>query len=67
MRGTGDKYGEQSGSVDVLAMLEWLVNNGGYLPPGSTLTAIGYGFEICSTGGVEEKFEIKSFSITAIP
>lgn len=65
--GTGDRYGEQSGSVDVLAMLEWLVNNGGYLPQGSTLTAIGYGFEICSTGGVDEKFELKSFSITASP
>jgi hypothetical protein len=65
--GNGNVYGEHSGSVDVLAMLEWLVNNGGYLPKGSNLTAIGYGFEVCSTGGVDETFEVNSFTITSEP
>jgi hypothetical protein len=65
--GSGDVYGEQSGSVDILAMLTWLVNNHGYLPQGSSLTAIGYGFEICSTGGVDETFQVKSFTITSSP
>ena len=65
--GKGDVYGEQSGSVDILAMLNWLVNNGGYLPHGSSLTAIGYGFEICSTGGADENFQIKAFSIRSTP
>jgi hypothetical protein len=65
--GSGSQYGFKAASVDVLAMLEWLENNGGYLPHGSSLTAIGYGFEICSTGGVDENFEIKAFSITSSP
>jgi hypothetical protein len=65
--GNGNQYGEQSGSVDILAMLVWLENNGGYLPQGSNLTAIGYGFEICSTGGVAENFQISAFSITSSP
>jgi hypothetical protein len=64
---TGDRYGVQAGSVDVLAMLDWLVNNGGYLPEGSDLTAIGYGFEICSTGGSDENFQVKAFSISSTP
>jgi hypothetical protein len=64
--GTGDVYGFQSGSVDALAMLTWLENNGGYLPQGSTLdNGISYGFEICSTGGVNENFEVTSFTITS--
>src|SRR5580700_2399743 len=65
--GSGAQYGVKAGSVDILAMLDWLDNNGGYLPHGSSLTAIGYGFEICSTGGVDENFEIKAFSITSSP
>jgi hypothetical protein len=65
--GSGDKYGVEAGSVDILAMLNWLVNNHGYLPQGSGLTAIGYGFEICSTGGVDENFEVDSFSVTIFP
>ncbi|MGO9836727.1 MAG: hypothetical protein ACLP1X_21230 [Polyangiaceae bacterium] len=65
--GSGDVYGEQSGSVDILAMLTWLVNNDGYLPQGSSLTAIGYGFEICSTGGADETFQVKSFTLTSSP
>jgi hypothetical protein len=56
--------GEQSGSVDILAMLTWLVSHG-YLPQGSGLTAISYGFEICSTGGQPETFQVSRFSISA--
>jgi hypothetical protein len=65
--GSGDTYGVHSGSVDVLAMLNWLVNSGGYLPKSSSLTAIGYGFEICSTGGADENFQVKGFTITSNP
>ena len=65
--GNGSQYGDSSGSVDILAMHTWLVNNGGYLPQGSSLTAIGYGFEICSTGGADETFQVKDFSITSSP
>jgi hypothetical protein len=55
---------EQSGSVNILAMLTYLENHG-FLPQGSTLGAIGYGWEIASTGGVNERFQVSSYSITA--
>jgi hypothetical protein len=55
---------EQTGSVDVLAMLNWLESHG-YLPSASGLYSVGYGWEICSTGGKSEKFQVNNFSITA--
>ena len=55
---------EQSGSVDVLAMLQWLESHG-YLPSSSTLTDISYGWEICSTGGQPETFTNSGFTLTA--
>jgi hypothetical protein len=55
---------EQTGSVDILAMLTWLESHG-YLPASSTLSSIGYGWEIASTGGVNENFQVNSYSITA--
>ena len=55
---------ERAGSVDILAMLDWLVRRG-YLPQGSGLTDISYGFEICSTGGRPETFTVSRFSISA--
>ena len=54
---------EQAGSVDILPMLNWLVTHG-YLPQNSGLWAIGYGWEICSTGGVNETFRLNKFTIT---
>jgi hypothetical protein len=56
--------GQRSGTVDILAMLTWLGSHG-YLPHGSGLTAISYGFEICSTGGRPETFTVSNFSISA--
>ena len=55
---------EQTGSVDILAMVTWLEYRG-YLPSASTITDLSYGFEICSTGGQDENFQVNSFSITA--
>ena len=54
---------EQSGSVDILAMLTWLTSHR-YLPSDSALWAIDYGWEICSTGGADENFQVSSFSAT---
>ncbi len=54
---------EQSGTVDVLAMLNWLVSHG-YLRQGTGLNEIDYGFEVCSTSG-PETFQVSSYSITA--
>jgi hypothetical protein len=55
---------EQSGSVDVLAMLQWLESHR-YLPSSSTLTDISYGWEICSTGSQAETFDLSRFTVTA--
>lgn len=60
---------DPSGSVDVMAMLTWLEDhgNGKYLPSSSTLTALGFGFEICSTGKQNETFTLTAFTLTATP
>jgi hypothetical protein len=55
---------EQSGAVDILAILKWLASKG-YVPEESDLTAISYGWEICSTGGEPETFTISRFTVAA--
>ena len=57
--------GEHSGTVDIRAMLTWLINHG-YLPHRSGLSNISYGFEICSTGGRPETFRLSRYSISAV-
>jgi hypothetical protein len=54
----------QSGSVDVLAMLNWLADHG-YYSKSSTLTDVSYGWELCSTGGRSETFTLSGYSVTA--
>jgi hypothetical protein len=53
-----------SGSVDVLAMLKWLQSHR-YLASGAQLGGFSYGFEISSTGGVNENFQVSSFTAAA--
>ena len=60
------KQDEQSGSIDILAMTKWLETHG-YLPANSTWTAISDGWEICSTGGSNETFQLSNYSVTAVP
>jgi hypothetical protein len=55
---------EHTGSINMLAMLTWLENHG-FLPQHSGLLLAGYGWEICSTGGIQEKFNITHFSLVA--
>jgi hypothetical protein len=55
---------EQTGSIDILAMLNWLAGHG-YLPRASGLTDISYGWEICSTGSQNETFTLSRFTIRA--
>jgi hypothetical protein len=52
------------GTIDVLAMLNWLVSHG-QLPAGVQLIGFSYGFEISSTGGVDEDFQVSSLSVNA--
>jgi len=73
-------FGFQTGSVDIKAMVDWLETHNNPNPPsGATYntwlpsivafsgTGISYGFELCSTGGVNENFEVNSFSVTESP
>jgi Glycosyl hydrolase family 12 len=53
---------EQSGTIDILSTLNWLASKG-YLPSGATLTSIDYGWEILSTGGQPETYQLSSFCI----
>jgi hypothetical protein len=62
--GPGEGTGITSGRTDIYNMLIWLEDYG-YLPAGTFLTQIEYGFEIASTGGENEKFEVHGWSITA--
>jgi hypothetical protein len=52
---------ERSGTVSILSMLTWLESHG-YVPHGSGLNQIDYGFEICSTPG-PEKFSVTGYDI----
>ena len=45
-------------------MTQWLEANG-YLAANSTFTAISAGWEICSTGGLNETFQMSNYSVTA--
>ncbi len=53
-----------SGSVDILAMVNWLISKG-VLASGTTFSSISYGWEVSSTGGKDETFNMSSFSMTA--
>jgi hypothetical protein len=53
---------ETSGTVDILSMLDYLVRNG-YIPSDSGLNQIDFGWEICSTRGVPERFTMSRYEL----
>ncbi|HEY1704915.1 MAG TPA: hypothetical protein VGG75_34900 [Trebonia sp.] len=53
---------ETSGTVDVLAMLNWLVQKG-LSPKGSGLNQVDFGWEICSTDGKPETFVMTDYHL----
>jgi hypothetical protein len=55
---------QSAGSVNILDDLNWLESNG-YMPAGSGLNQIDFGWEICSTGGVAETFTLSQYGIDA--
>jgi hypothetical protein len=63
-RDEAHKVNEHSGAVPILAMLRWLVRHHD-LPARTGLWLIGYGWEICSTGGQRETFKVSRFSLRA--
>lgn len=52
------------GSVDVLAMLKWMEQNG-KLPANSVWTAASFGFEIARTNSTQQTFTVNNFTWTA--
>jgi len=53
---------QPSGSVNILDDLKWLESNG-YLPAGSGLNQVDFGWEICSTGGVPQTFTVSHYGL----
>jgi hypothetical protein len=53
---------EQTGSVDIYQMLQWMISHG-YYPSNTGLSQIDQTFEICSTGGQNETFQVSALSI----
>jgi hypothetical protein len=51
-----------SGTVDLLALLRWLQNNG-HAAAGASIGEIDFGWEICSTGGVHETFIVSNYDL----
>jgi hypothetical protein len=52
-----------SGSVNILSMLNWLIDQR-RLSASSVIDQIGYGAEICSTAGGPAAFAVNGFSLT---
>ena len=55
-----------SGTVDLLAALQYLENRGD-LAASDVLWQVNFGWEICSTAGAPETFTISSYSLTSTP
>ena len=55
---------EQSGTVDILAALQWLRGRG-LVSAGAQLGQVDFGFEICSTGGKPEKFAVSRYTLAS--
>ena len=62
--GTHKTVNEPTGSVDIKAMLSWLVSHG-YVDAKPTITNVSYGWEICSTDGMKQTFKLEDYSLAA--
>jgi hypothetical protein len=60
----GTYANQTSGTVDLLALLNWLVAHG-YEPSGIDIAQIDFGWEICSTGAQNETFGVSSYTLNA--
>ena len=57
---------ERSGSACTVQMLQWLQANG-YESSSATLYQYDYGWEIDSTGGHNETFQVNAYSVSGLP
>jgi hypothetical protein len=64
---SGATINEPSGSVDIKAMVSYLENPAApdAIPANSTITNLSYGWEIASTGGQPETFQVSRYTLTA--
>lgn len=53
-----------SGTLDVLALVKWLESNG-YTSSSAGFDQIGYGAELCSTGGQPQVFAVTSYTLVS--
>jgi hypothetical protein len=53
---------QSSGTVDLLALLHWLQDNG-FAASSATIGQIDFGWEICSTGGTSEPFTVSRYDL----
>jgi hypothetical protein len=58
-------HNEASGTVNIRAMLAWLIAHG-RLPKSYGLTEAGFGWEVCSTGGRPATFTVSRFWLHAV-
>jgi len=59
------QHNETHGTIDILAVFQWLERAGYLSAAKDTLTAVDFGWEICSTNGVPENFNISHYTLTA--
>lgn len=52
-----------SGTVNLLSVFDWMIANG-YMTSSYTIGLVGFGWEICSTGGVPETFSVTHYSLS---
>jgi hypothetical protein len=56
---------EASGRVDILGAIRWLERRGYLRAASERLSAVDFGWEICSTVGKAERFSVSRFAISA--
>lgn len=53
---------ERSGTVRLLAMLRWLQSHR-FIGKSAAFSSVGFGWEVCSTGGQAERFSVSRFTL----
>lgn len=57
-------HNENTGQTDILASLRWLIGQH-YFPASTTVSQVGFGWEIAYTGGVTRNFVVTNYWLTA--
>lgn len=58
------QHNETHGTIDILAVFQWLERAGYLSATNGGLNAVDFGWEICSTNGVPENFDISHYTLT---